>query len=329
MDTTTHIVMGLGLGGLAMADPSFTQGTGAAAEAVMVGTLFGSLAPDFDTIFKLKDNATYIRHHRGVSHSIPAILIWSLFITAVILPFFPTTPALHLWLWTMLAVFLHIFVDIFNAYGTQAVRPLTDRWVRLGIINIFDPIIFGAHLVGIAIWALHLAPPGITFTCVYVLLFFYYVWRVWRHHKVIQRIKHKVPAAEYINVSPHFRWTQWHIAIRTSSKHIAAEVNGADVRVLDTYDREPIPDTAVMEAAKQDKNVRSFLDFSPIYRWEISEYRNYDEIRFIDLRYRDKDGHYPFVAIAFIDSELNIVSSFTGWVHSEDKLKKKLELAMN
>lgn len=328
MDTTTHVVMGLGLGGLAMADPVLAQSP-AATEAVMIGTLAGSLAPDFDTVFKMKNNATYIRHHRGISHSIPAILIWSLFISAVILPFFPATAALHLWLWTMLAVFLHVFVDIFNAYGTQALRPFSDKWVRLGIINIFDPVIFGAHLVGIAIWILNLAAPEVTFACVYILLFFYYVWRVQRHHKVLQRIRQEVPAAQYINVSPHFRWSWWHIAIRTASHHIAAEVNGADVRVLETYDRRPLPETEVMDTARQDKNIRSFLDFSPIYRWEINESPNYDEIRFIDLRYRDKDGHYPFVAIAFIDRELNVLSSFTGWVHSEDKLKKKLELAMS
>lgn len=231
MDTTTHVVMGLGLGGLAMADPVLAQSP-AATEAVMIGTLAGSLAPDFDTVFKMKNNATYIRHHRGISHSIPAILIWSLFISAVILPFFPATAALHLWLWTMLAVFLHVFVDIFNAYGTQALRPFSDKWVRLGIINIFDPVIFGAHLVGIAIWILNLAAPEVTFACVYILLFFYYVWRVQRHHKVLQRIRQEVPAAQYINVSPHFRWSWWHIAIRTASHHIAAEVNGADVRVL-------------------------------------------------------------------------------------------------
>lgn len=329
MDTTTHVVMGLGLGGLAMLDPAVAQNP-ATTEAVMIGVLVGSQAPDFDTVFKLKDNATYIRHHRGISHSMPAIIIWSLFITAIILPFFSGAEALHLWLWTLFAVLLHVFVDIFNAYGTQALRPFTEKWIRLGVINIFDPVIFGAHLAGIVIWMSHLGPPGLTFLSVYVLLFFYYIWRVWVHHNVLKKIKKKAPTAEYIDVSPSFRWTHWHVAIRASSKYVVAEVtrnNG--VMILETYGREPVPGNPVMAAAKRDKNVQSFLDFSPIFRWEVNEYRDYDEVRFIDLRYRDKGGHYPFVAIAFIDHDQNIVSSFTGWVHSEDKLKKKLHLAMN
>ena len=33
--------------------------------------IVGSLIPDGDTVLKLKDNATYISHHRGITHSIP------------------------------------------------------------------------------------------------------------------------------------------------------------------------------------------------------------------------------------------------------------------
>ena len=48
-----------------------------------------------------------------------------------------------------LAVFLHVFVDIFNAYGTQALKTLFSKWVALGMINTFDPFIFGIHVVGL------------------------------------------------------------------------------------------------------------------------------------------------------------------------------------
>ena len=34
------------------------------------------------------------------------------------------------------------FVDIFNSYGTQALRPISNKWIQLGVINTFDPIIF-------------------------------------------------------------------------------------------------------------------------------------------------------------------------------------------
>lgn len=44
---------------------------------------------------------------------------------------------------------------------------------------------------------------------------------------------------------------------------------------------------------------------------------------FIDLRYRAKD-RYPFVAVVTMDKFYNIITSYTGWVYSEDKLQKKI-----
>src|SRR5690606_40652820 len=92
----------------------------------------GSLAPDIDTVLQLRDNAVYIRHHRGATHSIPAVLLWPLLIAGALSLIFPEANLLHLWLWSFLAVFMHVFVDIFNSYGTQALRPISNRWVALG-----------------------------------------------------------------------------------------------------------------------------------------------------------------------------------------------------
>lgn len=134
MDTGTHIVMGIALGGLAAADPVVASHP-ATMTAVFAGTIIGSQIPDIDTVLKLRSNAIYIRHHRGATHSIPAVLFWPLLITAVLGLIMPSANILHLWLWTFLAVFLHVFVDIFNSYGTQALRPISNRWIALGVIN--------------------------------------------------------------------------------------------------------------------------------------------------------------------------------------------------
>lgn len=328
MDTGTHIVMGISLGGLAMVDPGVAQSP-ATVGAVLIGTFVGSLAPDFDTLFKLKDNAAYIRQHRGLSHSIPALFAWPLAISTCVFFFFPDAAWWHLLFWTFLAVFLHIFVDLFNAYGTQALRPFSNRWVALGIINIFDPVIFFTCVAGIGVWVLDMMPPGPVFLSVFSLLAGYYIWRIWAHFRLIKKIRRRFPDAEYVNVSPSFRWGRRHVSIRTPTQYHVAEIKRNHIVIFDTYERMPVPDDPVMKTALRDKNVQSFLNFSPIYRWEMTKYPDYDEVRFIDLRYRDKNGHYPFVAIVLVDPDLNRVSSFTGWVHSENKLQKKLELAMD
>ena len=126
--------------------------------AVLTGTIVGSQAPDVDTVLKLRNNAVYIRHHRGITHSIPAVILWPIGITAIVSLIFQDANVLHLWLWTFFAVFLHVFVDIFNAYGTQALRPFSRKWVALGVINTFDPYIFGIHCIGIIVMGFRFKP---------------------------------------------------------------------------------------------------------------------------------------------------------------------------
>ena len=47
---------------------------------------------------------------------------------------------------------LHVFVDIFNSYGTQALRPITNKWIQLSVISTFDPIIFTLLCIGVLLW---------------------------------------------------------------------------------------------------------------------------------------------------------------------------------
>lgn len=323
MDTGTHVVMGLALGGIATLDPVVANNT-ATATSIMIATLVGSQAPDIDTILKLRNNAVYIRNHRGITHSIPAVLLWPIVITAVTYFFFHDANLLHLWLWTFLAVFLHVFVDIFNAYGTQALRPISPKWVALGMINTFDPFIFGIHVVGLFLWA-YGANPGFTFLGIYAVIFSYYIIRWRAKKKVIAGVKKIIPDATTIIISPTIRFHKWRIAVMNNDQFFVGRSDNNQIRILDRYNRIPVPETPVLKAAKKDKNLSAFLSFSPVYRWEVDEYDDYYEVRFIDLRYRSKN-FYPFVAVVQLDLDLKIMTSYTGWIFSEEKLRRKLDI---
>src|SRR5690625_4617835 len=114
MDKGTHIVMGFALGGLATLYPVLANDP-ALCNAVFIGAIIGSQAPGFDTVVKLKNNATYIRHRRGITRSIPAIIIWGILIASIIHMFVPHVNFLHLWAWTFIAVILHVLVVVFIA----------------------------------------------------------------------------------------------------------------------------------------------------------------------------------------------------------------------
>lgn len=323
MDTGTHVVMGIALGGLATLDPVVASNS-ATATSVLIATIAGSQIPDIDTVLKLRNNAIYIRNHRGVTHSIPAVLLWPLILLAVIFPFFPSANLLHLWGWTFAAVFIHVFVDIFNAYGTQALRPFTSTWVALGVINTFDPIIFGIHVAAIVIWVIG-ADPGYTFLGMFIVLIGYYLLRFYAQAKVREAVRKIIPDATDIITSPTMKFNLWRIAAMNEEEFFVGRAMGTNIVIYDRFKRVPVPKTPVLEAAKKDSNLAAFLSFSPVYRWELDEYDEHYEVRFIDLRYRS-NGHYPFVAVVQLDLELNPISSYTGWVFSEKKLRKKLSI---
>jgi inner membrane protein len=320
MDTATHFAMGFALGGIATLDPVIAQDP-VATNAVLIATVLGSQAPDTDTVLKLKSNAIYLRNHRGATHSIPAILLWPILISSIIHFFVPSVDGIHLWLWTFLAVFLHVFVDIFNAYGTQALRPFSQRWIALGVINTFDPFILSAHFVGFIIW-FYGVHPGYAFISIYIVIIGYYLWRIKAKHDVIAAACEIIPGGKVI-ISPTLNWYKWHLVIKTEDQLYVAKAYNGSIEILDTYEYVPIPDNEIIKASKKDRNIAAFLSFSPIHRWEINEFEEFIEVRFIDLRYRSK-GHYPFVAVVHLDDDLNIISSFTGWIFSEKKLKKKM-----
>ncbi|WP_100398036.1 metal-dependent hydrolase [Bacillus sp. FJAT-44742] len=322
MDTGTHVVMGVGLGGLATLDPNVTQDP-VMMQAVMIATIVGSQAPDFDTVLKFKNNAVYIRNHRGPTHSIPAVLMWPILISAVIYGFVPDINLLHLWLWTFLAVFLHVFVDIFNAYGTQALSPFNKRWIALGVINIFDPLIFLSHIAAFILWR-YGAHPGWTFLILYILLIFYYVWRIRARNKVVNHARRLHPSTTHVFISPTFQWNKWHLVIRTPEMLHVAESKDHHIRYFESYEFEPIPGDEITQAAIKDDNLSAFLSFSPTYRWIMRKTEDGYEVKFIDLRYRTK-GYYPFVAVVRLNQDLEILTSYTGWIYSDETLEKKLK----
>ncbi|WP_208591711.1 metal-dependent hydrolase [Gracilibacillus suaedae] len=326
MDTGTHITMGIALGGIATLDPVVQQDT-TLFTAVMVGTIIGSHAPDFDTVLKLRDNATYIRHHRGITHSIPAVIFWGILISAVIYSFVPEVSFIHLWLWTFLAVFLHVFVDIFNAYGTQAYRPFTKKWVAHGFISTFDPYIFSLHVIGIIAWLLG-ANPGYTWLMIYFIIVLYYIKRYIDKREIVKIIHENFDHVEQIATSPTIKQNVWRIALTTDQHFFVGKVKDGHIEIDDKFYQVPLPDDPIMKFAMKDKNISAFLSFSPIYRWEINMYDDFTEVRFIDLRYRS-EGHYPFVAVVQIDDNMRVMNSYTGWVFSEKKLQDKLNLDGN
>ncbi|RJE88903.1 metal-dependent hydrolase [Paenibacillus sp. 1011MAR3C5] len=325
MDTGTHLVMGIGLAGLAMVDP-VVAGSPAVHTAVLVGTIAGSQAPDLDNLLRLKGNACYIRNHRGMSHSLPAVLLWTIAITGLLqLIYRGSLPWLHVGSWVLLSVAVHVFTDLFNAYGTQAMRPFNEKWISWNIIHIFDPVIFTVHLIAILLWAAGLVNPAVLFPLMYLLLVVYFVWRTYYALQLVRklpRLDHGYHKNDSYIAIPTISLSIWNIVKQSEDDtfHIGNVRNGQ----LKWLDKTKCSSHPAVEKSKNDPAIRSFLYFTNFACADVKEHNWGYEVRWADVRYRHRK-QYPFVGVLMMNKQYETVGSYVGWL-SDDRLMKRLRM---
>ncbi|WP_123039413.1 metal-dependent hydrolase [Cohnella candidum] len=324
MDTGTHFVFGLGLGGLAMIDPVISSHPYGAA-AILLGTVAGSNAPDLDMLLRLKSNADYIKNHRGMSHSLPAIFIWTGLITLCLTLAFRDIPWWHLGFWVFVSVVVHVFSDLFNAYGTQAYRPISKEWVKWNIIHIFDPFIFSAHVLAILLWASGSAEPRVIFPVLYVLLAIYYVWRTAVHRKLSRKVSSSDPEGrrgDRYTLLPTISPYRWNVVRRSEDGLYGVGV--WERGRLHWHDTLSCDDHPAAEASKSHPDIQAFLGITPFPCASVKVQTWGYEVRWVDIRYRYRK-QYPFVAVVMMDSSYRPLQSYVGWL-SEDRLEKRLRM---
>lgn len=324
MDTGTHLVIGLGLAGLAYIDPVVANDT-VVATAVLIGTVIGSQAPDADGLLRFKGNAVYIKNHRGVSHSLPAIVLWTLSITLFLTLLFQNLPLLHVGMWVFIAVSFHVFTDLFNTYGTQGFRPFTEKWISWNIIHIFDPIIFTTHLIAILMWSVHVAEPAQIFIVLYSLLAVYYVWRTLVHDLLEKRLHLSDPnyqSGDRYYLIPTVHLNAWNIVKRKiDGGFILGDLKDDNLQWIDEVQCAEHP---AVEASKAHPDIAAFLYFSSFACAELNHHAWGYEVRWIDVRYRHRK-QYPFVGVLLLDKELAVLDSYVGWL-SDVRLEKRLRV---
>lgn len=322
MDSASHFVIGVGLAGLSQLDP-LVQTDPALATVIMIGVIAGSQAPDFDTITRLKNNETYIRQHRGFSHSIPAIMFWTVILTALLYLFVPKPSGLlHLLGWIFLAVSLHVFMDLFNTYGTQALRPFSKKWISWNIIHIFDPFIFITHVIAVLLWITGMAEPVVVFPSLYACLFLYYVVRTIYHRWIDVTVSRKMslPDDDTLTVMPTVRFRYWHLMLKRAdgSYELGSYIKG-QINWLETVSSDEHP---LIEQSKSHPSVAALLDFSYHTVANVTTHDWGTEVRWCDARYRYRK-QYPFVAIVFYNHQQQPIASYVGWLNDR-KLYKRL-----
>ncbi|MCE5172079.1 metal-dependent hydrolase [Paenibacillus profundus] len=321
MDTASHLLFGVTLAGAACLHPQIAEHPQLFG-AVLAATLIGSHAPDFDTVTRLRSYAAYLRHHRGLTHAVPAWFIWPLVIAL------PLSSLFHVWeswpivaLWTFIAVMFHVGLDWLNAYGVQAALPFTSKWLHKDVLCLFDPVLFGIHMAVLSSW-LWLDRQGASslFAAAYALTFLYILWRWGTCSRVLQQLRMQFPGALHHQLIPDLSLCRWQYVVETEDCYSTGWVIQASplsmctplrfdfhARYEKSFSLNPI-----IERTLATDGVRAFHGFAERVVVHAQQWKDGYKVVWNDVRFWHRRG-LPFGVEVELDEQLNVVKTKLGW----------------
>jgi len=337
MDNITHT-----LTGLAISQAGFNRKTRFATLAILVG----SNLPDIDFVSGFWGGATYLQHHRGITHSIVGVIVLGI---ALGVAFYllgrklrskasgPPLNAAWLLLACCVATGVHLLMDFTNSYGVRPFLPFSARWYAWGVEPIIDPLLWLVLFVGLALPALFrliteevgARKTGFRTGAVFSLCAVVAVWglRDMGHRRalnMLDSINFQGATPERIGAFPGlaspFHWT----GVVESSQ--AFYVLPVDVigRQLDSQDarvyHKPEPSPA-LEAALKTHTAEVFMDFARFPWSEVLPTQSGTTVIVRDLRFHPANSSRGRFAIKIeLDHELHVRSEefdFSGRFQSD------------
>lgn len=144
MDSISQAALGAAIGEAVLGKKTGNKGA-------VLGAIIATI-PDLDVAFYLFFNKfEMLSIHRGFSHSILFSLPGA-FLIAYILQRIKWTKKVSYfrrWIFSWLALFTHILLDTFTAYGTQLFLPFSNKRVGFDSINVVDPVYTVPLLIGL------------------------------------------------------------------------------------------------------------------------------------------------------------------------------------
>ena len=127
-------------------------------QAVCVGMLAAAF-PDIDVLAHLGGDLAYLRHHRGITHSVLLAPLWAWLIAAVMQWVFAELRQQRggwkgLYVPALAGILIHIAGDWITQYGTMLLAPLTDARFGLGAVFIIDLMLSATLLAALVLCAL-------------------------------------------------------------------------------------------------------------------------------------------------------------------------------
>lgn len=300
MDPITHVVVGL-----AMA--AFNGEAISIASPYAMSSLLGAVIPDADIVMQIKGDYSYLKNHRGMSHSFPFIFLYGGAIALVLSFLYPEASFLKMFLYAIAGCVSHLLLDITNSYGAQILWPFYNKKITLDLLLVYDPLLFIVSLAIIIPSIKNRIHPIITLSMLIVYLFIRYWMKLHVKNKVVSYFKDGGEII-FVRVLPSMvGFVKWHFVVRVKGKRIIGEWNllSAKIRVIEVMND---LDKELFKAVKNTKIAKFFAEFTPLFHIRCHKTDKGYVYSFIDLRYyvaKDFLHH----ATAVMDENFKLIAS--------------------
>jgi len=301
LDPLTHGVIGLAISTFSGTPVGMTN-------PITLGCSIGAMAPDIDVVTKfIWDDSVYLKHHRGFSHTMPALLGLSGVITGILHLLFPESAIMGIFLWTMIGALSHTLFDILNSYGARLI-PFVKKKFKMNLLMLYDPVVTLLALVLIFKSQKDIVVYGTSVAIFIVYLFARYMMRKRARKAIEENFAHGYKIISIDVLPALMAFHKWNFVLSTNSHNIAGQVNILNKRI-ETRKKLRREDKDLVKVFKGSNAGQYFTNLSPNYHVTMKSDEGRIILEGIDLRYfmRDNFMHHATVVI---DENLNIVESF-------------------
>ncbi len=276
MDPITHAVAGL-------AAVALTGEPLAVSNPVVIGCVAGAVIPDLDIIMQFKGDYKYLKNHRGISHSIPMMFVYSGVLTTL-LGLFAGSPPGKTFLFVLLGCFSHIALDITNSYGAQIFWPFSKKHVTLDLLLVYDPMIIIMCLITILPYTRSIIPSFLVAGVFVVYLILRYVMKKLAASIALKNLNCRFEPVCFRIMPSMVGFTKWHFILSTGNEKVIGDVSifSGKIRVIDIKKN---IDEDLYKMVMNTPIAVFFGQFTPIFHIECEKKEGSYVFNFVDLRY--------------------------------------------
>ncbi|HXH72642.1 MAG TPA: metal-dependent hydrolase [Mariprofundaceae bacterium] len=216
MDPLTHAISGAAL---ARALPRHRLPT---AQWLLIVLL--AMAPDADYVLHYFSDTLYLTHHRGITHSLLMLPLWTWLIASLMPRSRERYPVLPWLIGAALA--MHILLDIATSFGTMILAPFSDWRASFDLVFIIDPIFTGLMLLPLLFGIFLKDRARLLGLLSLALMGFYLALTLASHHKALELARQQQPAALSVAALPlPFSPFHWQLIATYPGQYQRAAVN--------------------------------------------------------------------------------------------------------